>query len=51
MILTYVGNLKHESNKELIEILKTKNLNSISSHEIAVELTNRTNWEKHFGVI
>lgn len=48
MILTYVGNLKYKSNKELIEILKINNLNSVSSHEIAVELSNRTNWKEHF---
>jgi hypothetical protein len=47
MILTFVGNKKHLTNKELKEIKKLSYLNGINVSEINVELKkNRTDWNK-----
>jgi hypothetical protein len=47
MILTFVGNKKHLTNKELKEIKKLSYLNSFNVSEISVELKkNRTDWNK-----
>ena len=44
MILTYIGNEKYLSNKEIEEILQNPLVNGISKLYLAVELMDRTDW-------